>query len=413
MKLKSRLLLPSLLCGLALLVCGAIAASRYATSAHSAIWIWVAAATAMLVAFALAQSIAIDIFVERPLENLTKLSGAPATLPDCIDNVSTTVNELRQTIDELNLKCESFAVDRRQLEIALQASEERYALVMRISDDGPWEWNLRTQEFIPSPRWKSMLGYTDDEFPNSLQVWREHVHPLDLKSVESALSMHVEGLTPGFEHQFRLLHKDGHYRWVSSVGRVIRHASGNAMRIVALDTDVTRIKHIETVLQHVVEGIREKTGDAFFRALVRHFAAALDVPCAFITECIGHPTESVRTLAYWLRNDFKENIEFRLAGTPCEQVVDEGKPVFYPSGVGKIFPREKGYECYYGVPIHGSSGELLGHMAFFDDRARKEEDILMGAVYQVFTTRAAAEIERKLALDDLTRDSSMNPIQAD
>lgn len=246
-----------------------------------------------------------------------------------------------------------------------------------------------------------MLGYGDDEFADSLENWREHIHPLDLADVDATLRARIEGQERQFEHQFRLLHRDGGYRWVSSLGTVIRHASGKPLRLVALDTDITRVKHIESVLQHIVEGTAGMGGEAFFRALVRHFAAALDVPCAFITECTGWPPRNVQTLAYWLRDHFRENIQFELAGTPCEAVYSHRRPVFHASGVGKLFPRDKAYESYYGIPIFGTRGEVIGHMAFFNDKKMKEKDVLTDAVYQIFTTRAAAEIERKAALDHL------------
>jgi hypothetical protein len=168
---------------------------------------------------------------------------------------------------------------------------------------------------------------------------------------------------------------------------------------------ITRVKHIESVLRHIVEGTAGMGGEAFFRALVRHFAAALDVPCAFITECIGWPPKNVQTLAYWLRDDFRENIVFELAGTPCEAVYNDGRPVFHPSGVGKLFPRDKAYESYYGIPIFGTRGDVIGHMAFFNDKEMKEQDVLTDAVYQIFTTRAAAEIERKAVLERLSHSS--------
>jgi hypothetical protein len=73
--------------------------------------------------------------------------------------------------------------------------------------------------------------------------------------------------------------------------------------------------------------------------------------------------------------------------------------------VGKLFPRDKAYESYYGIPIFGTQGEVIGHMAFFNDREMKEQDLLTDAVYQIFTTRAAAEIERKAVLERLSHSS--------
>jgi len=85
-------------------------------------------------------------------------------------------------------------------------------------------------------------------------------------------------------------------------------------------------------------------GEAFFRTLVRHFAAALDVPCVFITECTGWPPKSVQTLVYSLRDDLRENIEFELAGTPCEAV--SAMPSRISRIVGKLFRHDKAYESY-------------------------------------------------------------------
>ncbi|BDC44755.1 hypothetical protein PTKU15_80520 [Paraburkholderia terrae] len=63
---------------------------------------------------------------------------------------------------------------------------------MRISDDAPWEWNLRTNKIALFARWKCMLGYGDDEFLDSLENRRSHIHPLDLAGVEATPRRHIE-----------------------------------------------------------------------------------------------------------------------------------------------------------------------------------------------------------------------------
>jgi len=80
----------------------------------------------------------------------------------------------------------------------------------------------------------------------------------------------------------------------------------------------------------------------------------------------------------------------------------EGRTCFYPQGLAARFPREKSWESYLGVPIFGSNGMVIGHIAFLD-RQRMPEEMLEEAIVRVFAARAGAELERMRALEELRR----------
>jgi GAF domain-containing protein len=127
---------------------------------------------------------------------------------------------------------------------------------------------------------------------------------------------------------------------------------------------------------------------------VRSFGRALDVDLAFIAECIDDPPTRVRTLACWQADDENAaNFDFELSGTPCEAVIQDGKTCFHRDDIERMFPRERGYAAYLGMPIIGSGGRVLGHLAFFD-RAPRGDEMLVDSVYRIFLARAAAEMER-------------------
>jgi PAS domain S-box-containing protein len=289
----------------------------------------------------------------------------------------------------------------RDAEAALSASEQRYALALRGATDGLWEWELERDRMNLSPRWRHLFGLAPDGDAASFADWSARLHPDDRDDALQALQSHVAGATERYEHAHRVLHADGRYRWVLSRASAIRRAAGSVYRVIGIDTDITRIKRAETIIEAIAEGTASRSGVPFFQALVMHFARALHVDVAFITECADKPPTRVRTLAHWRCGDFDDNFEYDLAGTPCERVIREGRTCFHASGLGRDFAREAGQEGYLGLPIVGREGCVIGHLAFVHGRPLAGDDVLLESVYRIFTARAGVEIELDQALKRL------------
>jgi PAS domain S-box-containing protein len=132
----------------------------------------------------------------------------------------------------------------------LKAREERLNLVMRATNDGIWDWNTRTNETYFSPRWKSMLGYGDDEIPNHFDSWRELIHPDDLPGALAHVQAELNGTAHVYELEHRLRCKDGSYRWVLARGITLRDVDGNPYRMIGSHTDITEHKRAEEAVQH-------------------------------------------------------------------------------------------------------------------------------------------------------------------
>lgn len=294
---------------------------------------------------------------------------------------------------------------RADAETRARAAEERHQLALRGSLDGLWEWQLQRQRVHLSPRWRGMLGLDVDGLDDTLgwrrDAWLERVHADDRGRYAAALDRLAAGDDARMDEDVRLLHRDGHVRHVLSRAVLLRDEGGRPERVIGLDTDVTRIKRVQAILDAVADGTAGAHGDRFFAAMVEHFARALDVDCAFVTECTDHPPTRVRTLACWTADQgLKANVEYELAGTPCQQVIEGSRTCFYPERLAEKFPREAAWESYVGLPIVSSEGRVLGHLALLD-RSRLGDDILVERVYRIFLARAAAEIERLQALSRL------------
>lgn len=125
---------------------------------------------------------------------------------------------------------------------ALRESEERYALAARGANDGLWDWNLLTGAVYFSPRWKAMLGFGENEIEDRLEEWLGRVHDADRERVKEEIAAHQRGLTPHFESEHRLLHKDGGFRWMLSRGLAVHGSDGKALRMAGSQTDITERK---------------------------------------------------------------------------------------------------------------------------------------------------------------------------
>jgi formate hydrogenlyase transcriptional activator len=158
-------------------------------------------------------------------------------------------------------------------------------------------------------------------------------------------------------------------------------------------------KEEDSLLRSIVEGTATEIGDEFFRSLVRHLSTALNVQCSFVAEFTEENTR-VRSLAIWNKGDFMDNLEWDLAGTPCE-IVLTGKLCHYPNDIPRLFPRDKGLidmgvVSYLGVPLTNIFGQILGHLVVVDNKPMPEEPRNL-SIFHIFASRVRAELERKWA----------------
>jgi PAS domain S-box-containing protein len=130
------------------------------------------------------------------------------------------------------------------------------ALVIQGSNDGFWDgqvlldepWSSPRTPVWWSPRVKTMLGYTDEEFPDVLESWASRLHPEDAGRVFAALTAHIERRDP-YDVEYRLLTKAGEYGWFRARGQAIWDETGRMTRMAGSLRDVTDRKQVEDTLR--------------------------------------------------------------------------------------------------------------------------------------------------------------------
>lgn len=151
-------------------------------------------------------------------------------------------------------------IERKLIEAAHRNSEERLQLALEASDLGLWDWNLATGKVYRDCRWQKMLGYPAQEKEDHQTALKHLIHPEDLAAVKSTIISHVQGATPLYEIEMRMLCASGEWKWIQSRGQIVeRDEQGTPLRMTGTHKDITERKILEKELQ-----LREARLNAFF-----------------------------------------------------------------------------------------------------------------------------------------------------
>lgn len=125
----------------------------------------------------------------------------------------------------------------------------KHEIALEISNVGLWDWNITTNKVFYSKESKRLIGYEEDELNDTSKVWDDRVHPEDREHYFKDFNLHLSGSIDIYESEYRMLCKDGTYKWILDKGKVIeRDADNKPKRIIGTHTDITRIKKHETQL---------------------------------------------------------------------------------------------------------------------------------------------------------------------
>ena len=213
----------------------------------------------------------------------------------------------------------------KRTERDLVANKLRWKFALEGAGDGVWDWNIQDGTVFFSPRWKTMLGYEEQDIGNALSEWSERVHPDDLPRVMADVQAHLDGRTPGYRNEHRMLCRNGDYKWILDRGKVISNdADGRPLRMVGTHTDITERRRVQTELERA-----EATQRALLDAMADGVFVAQEHRFVFVNPALprmlGYTVEEFTglTFADVLHPDFlelwSERYERRIGSGPEPQ----------------------------------------------------------------------------------------------
>jgi|GEM_PF-7126994 len=130
-----------------------------------------------------------------------------------------------------------------------QEVEERFRQLVDHSSEGFWLAAADPHAILyVSPAVERIAGVTAERFYQDASTWMLAIHPDDRAQVDKAWIACVQGQTPRFQAQYRIVRPDGSIRWILDSGTPIRNETGNVARVSGAFTDVTERTQAETRL---------------------------------------------------------------------------------------------------------------------------------------------------------------------
>ncbi len=196
----------------------------------------------------LPRDVSLDGFIydPAPKHDHTRLVLVVLILSVCLAIAVGFVVLLKRMVKHKTAHLETEIDERRRAEGALKGSEFRWKFALEGAGDGVWDWNILTGEAYLSQRYKEMLGFSDNEIVNSSDEWSKRIHPDDAPGVFAALAPYLDGKAGTSTLEYRMLCKDGSWKWILGRGMVIsRDSNGKPLRMIGTITDLTERKAAE------------------------------------------------------------------------------------------------------------------------------------------------------------------------
>ena len=149
--------------------------------------------------------------------------------------------------------------DRKKAEEDMRDSEERLRLALMAANQGLYDLNLQTGNAIVSTEYATMLGYEPAEFQETNAKWIERLHPDDLERVAGTYRAYVNGEIANYIVEFRQRTKNGDWKWILSLGKIVEWDDSKPLRMLGTHTDISDRKSAEAQLQQQAKQLEEYT----------------------------------------------------------------------------------------------------------------------------------------------------------
>ncbi|MEO8131099.1 MAG: PAS domain-containing protein, partial [Bryobacteraceae bacterium] len=130
---------------------------------------------------------------------------------------------------------------------ALRDREERLQLAQQAALVGTFEWDVQTGVNRWTPELERLYGLPPGGFAGTQQHWEQLVYPEDREAASRSVQTAIEA--GGFEGEWRVIWPDGTQHWLFGRGWLFKDDSGQPLRLIGVNVDITSRKKAEEELR--------------------------------------------------------------------------------------------------------------------------------------------------------------------
>lgn len=148
--------------------------------------------------------------------------------------------------------------DQRDFIRQLKVSEERLSVALNASNDGLFDWNVKTGDVFFSPRFADILGFREGELAGTTEALQALVHPHDRTRLANLVDDFIAGALPAFDTEFQMKHKDGHFLTVLLRASLL-HGENGDLRFIGTMLDVSARRTLQQEKDAAIAASRAKS----------------------------------------------------------------------------------------------------------------------------------------------------------
>jgi len=286
----------------------------------------------------------------------------------------------------------------------LREKEQQLRLTLEASHAGTWSWDAPANIATWDQQHHELYGFGPED-PISFAAWEQRLHPQDhARVIQRLANVRQPSGEQIWDEEFRAIHPRRGVRWIASIGRMVRDARGNLVRMMGINLDITARKQAEEALRELNEGLEQRVRERTYE--LETVNAALRESEARFRQLADNINE-----VFWMSDPAKRQILYvspgyeRIWGRSCQSLLDVSESwmdAIHPEDCARI------RAAAFQKQVHGAYDEQYrivrpdGTMRWIRDRAYPVRDEA-GMVYRV--VGVAEDITERKQTEDAWRTS--------